>query len=147
MPVTIRKATADDVRQILHIEQNAPTAAHWTPSQYEARLAGGMILVAGEGGEIRGFLCSNLIAGDWELENVVTAEDHQRQGVADALLADLLRSIDGARIFLEVRASNGPARRLYEKHGFREIGLRKGYYRGPVEDAVLYEHTEVRAQT
>jgi len=38
-----------------------------------------------------------------------------------------------------VRESNWASRRLYEKHGFRETGRRRGYYRGPVEDAVLYE--------
>jgi ribosomal-protein-alanine N-acetyltransferase len=40
-------------------------------------------------------------------------------------------------MLLEVRASNTPARKLYEKHGFREAGLRRGYYGNPTEDAVL----------
>jgi len=41
-------------------------------------------------------------------------------------------------IFLEVRASNTAARRLYENLGFKEAGCRKGYYTNPNEDAVLY---------
>ena len=39
------------------------------------------------------------------------------------------------RIFLEVRESNSPARNLYSAKGFKEIGIRKKYYRDPVEDA------------
>jgi [ribosomal protein S18]-alanine N-acetyltransferase len=41
-------------------------------------------------------------------------------------------------ILLEVRESNLPARRLYEKHGFREVGRRRAYYRDPAEAAILY---------
>ena len=43
------------------------------------------------------------------------------------------------QIFLEVRQSNTPARALYEKNGFTAIGLRKKYYKDPVEDAVLMQ--------
>jgi [ribosomal protein S18]-alanine N-acetyltransferase len=41
-------------------------------------------------------------------------------------------------ILLEVRESNLPARRLYEKHGFRGVGRRQVYYMDPTEDAILY---------
>ena len=47
---------------------------------------------------------------------------------------------------LEVRASNDPAIALYEKHGFVEVGRRRGYYEKPKEDAILmtlfFEETE-----
>ena len=42
-----------------------------------------------------------------------------------------------ADVYLEVRVSNTPARTLYEKLGFRAVGVRKKYYRLPVEDAVV----------
>ncbi len=42
-------------------------------------------------------------------------------------------------ILLEVRESNLPARRLYEKHAFRDVGRRRMYYKDPAEDAILYE--------
>jgi len=44
-----------------------------------------------------------------------------------------------SRILLEVRESNRPARRLYEKHAFREVGRRLKYYNHPLEDAILCE--------
>jgi ribosomal-protein-alanine N-acetyltransferase len=40
-------------------------------------------------------------------------------------------------VFLEVRESNAAARALYARFGFREGGRRRGYYRKPVEDALV----------
>ena len=50
----------------------------------------------------------------------------------------------GAALRLEVRESNAAARALYTKHGFRETGRRRGYYRDPIEDAVLYARPLLR---
>ena len=44
----------------------------------------------------------------------------------------------GSALLLEVRESNAAARALYTKHGLREVGRRRGYYRDPAEEAVLY---------
>ena len=49
----------------------------------------------------------------------------------------LARERGGREIFLEVRASNVAARRLYEKWAFVEAGVRKSYYQGPTEDALV----------
>ena len=48
------------------------------------------------------------------------------------------QTLAASRILLEVRESNLAARRLYEKHGFRESGRRPKYYSNPIEDAILY---------
>jgi ribosomal-protein-alanine N-acetyltransferase len=73
----------------------------------------------------------------------VVAREFLRQGIADQLLQALLdqaQTLAASRILLEVRESNMPARRLYEKHGFREVGRRRRYYNHPPEDAFLYEY-------
>ncbi len=142
MPVTIRSAVLDDVPALLAIEREAASAAHWTHEQYERRVAAGLILLAEEQEKLSGFVCAKVVAGEWEIENMVVAETARRRGVGGGLLGELLRLARdqaGAAVWLEVRESNQPARRLYEKHGFREAGRRRGYYRDPVEDAVLYE--------
>jgi ribosomal-protein-alanine N-acetyltransferase len=141
MPVAIRLAVLEDVPVLIAIEQEAPTAAHWTREQYGIRIAGGVVMVAAEEGSPCGFVCAREVAGEWEIENVVVASRVRRRGVADALLLELLRRVCDrcdAVVWLEVRESNHPARRLYEKHGFRESGRRREYYANPVEDAVLY---------
>ena len=81
------------------------------------------------------------VAGEWEIENVVVAARFLRRGIANVLVRELIRSAENeeaSAILLEVRESNLPARNLYEKHGFRQVGLRRTYYRDPVEDAILY---------
>ena len=142
MPVTIRSAVPDDVPAILAIEQQAASAAHWTQEQYAGLVRAGVVLMAEEDGKRCGFLCAKAVAGEWEIETVVVAEHVRRHGIADALLHELMqwvRRLDGIAVWLEVCESNLPARRLYEKHGFCETGRRCGYYREPVEDAVLYQ--------
>ena len=70
--------------------------------------------------------------------NIATHPDFRRRGCASALidaLEEFLSSKGVDSIFLEVRVSNTPARALYERKGFRTVGVRKNYYRFPTEDA------------
>jgi [ribosomal protein S18]-alanine N-acetyltransferase len=145
MPVAIRSAALNDVPAILASEQQAPGAAHWTLEQYEKLVGSGVVLVAEEAaeeaGRFCGFICAKAVASEWEIENVVVAAAFLRRGIADELVRELIQCAENeaaSAILLEVRESNLPARRLYEKHGFREVGRRRGYYRDPVEDAILY---------
>ncbi len=142
MPVTIRSAVLNDVPALLAIEQEAASAAHWTREQYAGLVESGIVLVAEEAGDVSGFVCAKDVAGDWEIENMVVAKQGRLRGIGGGLLEELLRRArneGSAAIWLEVRESNQPARRLYQKHGFRETGRRQGYYRDPLEDAVLHE--------
>jgi ribosomal-protein-alanine N-acetyltransferase len=145
MPVAIRSAALNDVPAILAIEQQAPGAAHWTADQYSKLVDSGIVLVAEEAaeqaGKLRGFICAKPVAGEWEIENVVVAAGFLRRGIANELLRELIQRTENeaaSAILLEVRESNLPARRLYEKHGFHEVGRRQVYYDDPTEDAILY---------
>jgi len=141
MPVAIRSAALNDVPAILAIEQQSPSAAHWTLEQYNRLVGSGVVLVAEEAGRLCGFVCAMAVAGEWEIENVAVAAELLRRGIADELVRELIRRAESeaaAAILLEVRESNLPARGLYEKHGLREVGRRPAYYRNPVEAAILY---------
>jgi ribosomal-protein-alanine N-acetyltransferase len=146
MPIAIRSAALNDVPAIFAIERSAPSAAHWTSEQYTELLGSGIVLVseeavAEEAGQISGFVCAKPVAGEWEIENVAVAAQLLRRGIADRLLQELIQRAESepaAAILLEVRESNLPARRLYEKRGFREMGRRRTYYKDPPEDAILY---------
>jgi ribosomal-protein-alanine N-acetyltransferase len=141
MPPVIRSASANDVPALLAIEQGAPSAAHWNREQYTRAVTDGIVLVAEEAGTLCGFMCAKAIVGEWEIENLVVAGAFLRRGIATQLLRALIHRAESAAvsaILLEVRESNLPARRLYEKLGFSQEGLRRAYYRGPVEAAVLY---------
>lgn len=75
-----------------------------------------------------------------DITNVAVHPEHRRGGIAFAMLCELMKrgSARGiARFTLEVRAGNTPALRLYEKLGFRSVGIRKNFYDLPKEDAVI----------
>jgi len=141
MTVSIRSAVAADVALLVAIEQQAPTAAHWNSDEYSKLVSSGVVLVAETAGRASGFVCAKKVAGEWEIENVVVAAGCLRRGTASQLIQELIdraRNDSATSIFLEVRESNLPARSLYERHGFRETGRRRAYYRDPEEDAILY---------
>jgi ribosomal-protein-alanine acetyltransferase len=141
MPDAIRRALLNDIPAIRALEQRSPSAAHWTSVQYEKLVCEGVILVAEEAGAICGFICAKTVAGEWEIENVAVAAEIRRRGIAGALLRTLIQQAKDEStqtLLLEVRESNTPARRLYEKHAFREVGHRRAYYTNPAEDAILY---------
>ena len=143
--VSIRAAVWNDVPAILALEQAEPAAAHWTADQYKHRVQSGVqeacFLVAESQGTPCGFLCANIVSDEWAIENVVVAEEFRRHGIGAELMRSLIANwekLAGTKLLLEVRESNSAARALYTKHGLREVGRRRGYYRDPAEDAVLY---------
>ncbi len=74
-----------------------------------------------------------------DIMNVGVSPDFRRQGIAEGMIAELEKFCRNSKIFeinLEVRVSNTPARQLYKKMGFCEIGIRKGYYDGK-EDGIF----------
>ena len=80
------------------------------------------------------------VAGEAELVRLAVAPSARRQGLGRALLRASEAGLCAAGIdtlHLEVRVSNLAARALYEAEGWREVGLRRGYYRDS-EDAALY---------
>ena len=97
-------------------------------------------LVAEEDGKVAGYVGSQTVIDESDMMNVAVHPDHRRKGIAEALVVELveaLRKRESHCLTLEVRASNKPAKALYEKLGFTQVGLRKNYYRNPKEDALI----------
>ena len=90
-------------------------------------------------GTLLGYGGISLVADEAEIITVAVSPAHRRQGIARALMEHMLCLAEDARasVYLEVRASNTPARELYLSLGFAETGVRKNYYTSPREDAVL----------
>jgi [ribosomal protein S18]-alanine N-acetyltransferase len=81
-----------------------------------------------------GFILSRMAAGEAEILSVAVARAHQGRGLARRLLDRHLRRLAGLSVrsvFLEVDDDSVPARRLYARSAFREVGRRKGYYPRP----------------
>ena len=99
-------------------------------------------LVAEEDGVVAGYVGSQTVIDESDMMNVAVHPDHRRKGVAEALVTELVEALKlrgSLRLTLEVRASNEPAKSLYEKLGFCQVGLRKNYYRNPKEDALILQ--------
>ena len=97
-------------------------------------------LVALEGDTVAGYAGSQTVLGETDMMNVAVRPEFRRQGVAEALIKALIEGLKARQshcLTLEVRDSNAPARALYEKLGFLEVGRRKNYYRNPREDALI----------
>lgn len=140
--VRVRKMAAEDVDAVVAIETDAFTS----PWQSETFLGlidrPGLELLALEHREagVIGYAVLWCILDQGELANMAVTPAHRGRGLGSFLLA---RVIDVARargletIFLEVRVSNEPAARLYSRFGFSEVGVRRGYYEHPKEDALV----------
>lgn len=96
-------------------------------------------IVAVSDGKISGYGGIWNICGEADIIDIATHPDFRRQGIAEEILKRLISFCKDAgccRINLEVRESNIPAQRLYEKSGFSYCGERKNYYDGK-ETALL----------
>ena len=105
----------------------------WSDGEFE-RMLGERNIVAHRamlGRSLHGFILSRLAGGEAEILSVAVASARRGRGLARALLNLHLRRLAGLganAVFLEVDEDNEPARRLYQRAGFREVGRRPGYY-------------------
>jgi len=85
------------------------------------------------GQKLAGFVMSRMVKGEAEVLSVAVATEQRSRGVARQLLDMNLQRLTrlGIRtVFLEVGEDNAPARQLYRRMGFGEVGRREGYYAG-----------------
>ncbi|MDE3150393.1 MAG: GNAT family N-acetyltransferase [Acidobacteriota bacterium] len=143
----VRPMRPADLARVIALAESLMEAPHWTPAAWLTALDAQstprrIALVAAEekSGAIRGFLVASLLPPQAELETIVVAEGARRLGVGRRLFAETVMEMKLAgvqEVWLEVRASNRPARGFYRALGFAETGWRTGYYADPIEDAVL----------
>jgi [ribosomal protein S18]-alanine N-acetyltransferase len=105
----------------------------WSDAEFEALLIDRNVVAhrAVVGTSLVGFILSRVVAGEAEILSVAVTSSRRGRGLARQLLDLNLRRLAalGARtVFLEVDEGNTPARRLYRRAGFREVGRREGYY-------------------
>ena len=90
------------------------------------------------GGAVAGYIGCHTVLDEGYIANVAVSPAFRRRGIGRKLVQALLeQSADLAFVTLEVRASNEPAIRLYERCGFQPVGTRKNFYSHPTEDALL----------
>lgn len=148
--MNLRKATLKDFDDMLFIEEQAHQYAwpestlHWCLDQPHIRCFVFLLQT-----HIVGFAIYECVLDEASLLNIAIHPDHQGHGHGRHLLHNSIAALDAniTRIFLEVRASNLSAQRLYLSEGFTEIGQRRNYYPSYTgrEDARIMELTRPTA--
>jgi ribosomal-protein-alanine N-acetyltransferase len=104
----------------------------WTPGNFRDSLFSGYQCIGcWTGGELIGYAILMTALEEAHLLNLAVASVWQRRGVGAQFLQHLVDSARKQRmemLYLEVRPSNAAARRMYERFGFRQLGLRRDYY-------------------
>ena len=139
--MTITTMGQEHVSQVAELEKQCfsdPWSEKSVASELENPLS--LWLVALEGDTVAGYVGSPTVMGETDMMNVAVSPAYRRRGIARELIQALLRELarqGSHRLTLEVRASNAPARALYESLGFAQVGRRPNYYRNPKEDALI----------
>lgn len=139
--IRIRNAEERDLEQVEALEQ-ACFSRPWTIDMLRRQLQNDRheFLVAVEENKVLGYIGMLHVMDEGYISNVAVVEAARRAGIGSKLVEGMLRRCEALSLLfvtLEVRASNDAAIQLYAKHGFEEVGRRKGYYEAPREDAIL----------
>ncbi len=137
--LSLRPMEPADVSEVARIETTAFTTP-WSEKTFRSLLSrsGVELWVAEWENELAAYAILWKVLDEGELANIAVRKDLQGRGIGSGLLDRILEIAEesGVRsLYLEVRESNGHAREMYSRRGFHEIGVRKGYYEGPREDA------------
>ncbi len=139
--VTFRRMTEADLDAVLKIEY-AAFSHPWTRGIFLDGLKSYEIWLMFEGNQQVGHGVINVIIDEAHLLNITVKPESQGRGLGLLLLDKLMKrayELNGRECFLELRASNQSAYRLYERYGFNEVGRRRDYYPaiGGREDALV----------
>ena len=155
----LRRAVLEDVPALAALEAACFTHP-WTPAQVHeevARVPPDMVLVlegpgspGGAPAGIRAYCSFRLVLDEMHVMNLAVDPGFRRHGLARRLLAFAMARAARAgarRALLELRAGNREALALYESLGFERLGLRRGYYGEPTEDALVLARELCGAQS
>lgn len=140
--MTIRPMTVDDLPGVQAIE-SASFTTPWPTHAYRQELEGNRLaqyLVCVMGGVIVAYGGIWLMVDEAHITTFAVHPRYRRRRIGERLLLalmDLARKRYAREATLEVRLSNLAARRLYEKYGFRPVGIRPRYYSDNGEDALI----------
>lgn len=140
--ISVELMKVDDLAEVQVIERESFTTP-WPPHAYRQELETNRLahyIVARCGEEIVGFAGMWLLVDEAHVTTFATRRAWRRQGIGERLLLallDLAAARGAHEATLEVRPSNTPARRLYEKYGFKNVGVRTRYYSDNNEDALI----------
>ena len=141
--IFIRPMTRDDVDKVVEIEKEAYGPHHWAKSSFYDEMSNNLAkyyIAKTPEGELVGYAGTWHIIDEGHITTIAVKKAYMRNHIGEAIIHKILEYCysDGVKyLTLEVRVSNIPAIKLYEKYGFQSLGTRKGYYQDNNEDALI----------
>lgn len=137
----IRLMTESDISQVVAIEEES-FSTPWSEKSFRDSLKNKdtLFLIACEDNVIKGYCGMYISFDEGSITNIAVQPKFRKEGIASSIIIELLKASyirNVTKIFLEVRVSNEVAIKLYEKFGFKKVGVRKNFYERPKEDALI----------
>ena len=137
----IRRSRPDDATRISELEGEI-FSDPWQKKDIFSYICSdyGMCFTALDGEVPIAYVLGRLIAPEGEIYRIAVDEKYRGRGIGYRLLSYALKSERGRgleTVFLEVRSKNAAAIALYSSYGFRKMGVRRGYYKNPDDDAIV----------
>jgi tRNA threonylcarbamoyl adenosine modification protein YeaZ/ribosomal-protein-alanine acetyltransferase len=140
--IELKDMSIEDIKQVCEIE-NLSFSMPWSRESFESEISQNNLaryIVAKVDGKIAAYGGMWIILDEAHITNIAVHPEYRGQKIGEKLVMALLQRAKenkAAGITLEVRKSNIAARNLYKKLGFKDSGIRKGYYADTGEDAII----------
>ena len=141
--IVINNMTKNDVESVIKIEEEAYGKHHWAKSSFYDEMSNNLAryyVAKTKENEIVGYAGTWHIIDEGHITTIAVKNDYLRNHIGEAIIHQIIEDCykEGIKyLTLEVRVSNIPAIKLYEKYGFQSLGTRKGYYQDNNEDALI----------
>lgn len=141
----IRHAQFADADKIYDLEVNnfsSPWSLDNLKKELETQNNDHLYYVVENDNDVIAFIGIWILYDEAHIMSIVVDKAFKKKGIATKLLSEILKNFDNKiikKMLLEVRNSNLPAIKLYEKLGFKQLYIRKNYYTAPIEDAIVME--------
>jgi [ribosomal protein S18]-alanine N-acetyltransferase len=133
-------ADLDGVLAIEHASFNNPTTREWYEGELKRPEVCFIYVMRTPEHQVAAFCAFWRVAEQIHINNLAVLPELRGRGLGTQLIEAIIAEaayLGASMLTLEVRQSNLPARRLYERAGFYQDGLRKDYYTNPIEDALI----------
>lgn len=141
--ITISPMTKDDIEDVVLIESEAYGKHHWAKSSFYDEMSNNLAkyyCAKTKDGKLVGYAGTWHIIDEGHITTIAVKKEYLRNHIGEAIIQKIIDDCykDNIKyLTLEVRVSNIPAIKLYEKYGFQSLGTRKAYYQDNNEDALI----------
>ncbi len=143
LSIKIKPMEKCDVDDIIALEEKAYGEHHWSKDSFLSELSNDLasyFSAFDENDKLVAYCGCWKIIEEAHVTTIAVLPEFRRKHIAECLLKTIIDECYKNMIkfiTLEVRVGNIPAIGLYEKYGFKSLGVRKGYYQDNNEDALI----------